>query len=113
MELRRQERRRARSLPELRRVVRTARLRCGRCRHLLASRGTGAMMLVDVSDDQEFQQYLDRVEQDLYVAMAGVLNTAIRIRANLNGLRAQTYLLKRGSDVLLHTYQRIYRDQFR
>src|SRR5437868_224028 len=70
-------------------------------------------MLVDVADDTEFQRYLDRVEQQMYLELQPAMTATIRIHINRNGIQAETYLNKRGGDILNKYYQRIFRDQFR
>jgi|KBSMisStaDraftv2_1062788.scaffolds.fasta_scaffold27143_10 hypothetical protein len=44
--------------------------------------------------------------------MQSPMTATIRIRINTNGLKAEAYLVKRGGDLLLNTYRRIYRDPF-
>jgi hypothetical protein len=70
-------------------------------------------MLLNVTDDRHFQRYLDKVERALYVEMAGVLSTGIRLQVNRNSIQAADYLIKRGGKLLLRFYKRIYRDQYR
>ena len=41
------------------------------------------------------------------------MTATIRIHVNRYGLQAETYLIKRGGDLLLHYFKRIYRDQYR
>jgi predicted ABC-type ATPase len=69
-------------------------------------------MLLDAPDDKEFQRYLDRIEQSLYVEMAAAMQATVRIQINRTGLQGENYLSRRGADLLLHFYRRIYRDQY-
>jgi uncharacterized protein with gpF-like domain len=70
-------------------------------------------MLLNVSDDDHFQAYLDREEQRLYVPMAGILTAGVRLQVNRTSVAAEVYIVERGGPLLLKTYRRIYRDQFR
>ena len=69
-------------------------------------------MLVDVSDDEQFQRYLDVTEQALYVEMAAAMQATIRLQVTRNSIQSTTYLTKRGGDLLNHYYRKIYRDQY-
>jgi uncharacterized protein with gpF-like domain len=70
-------------------------------------------VLLNVSDDDHFQAYLDREEQRLYVPMAGILTAGVRLQVNRNAVAAEVYIVERGGPLLFKTYRRIYRDQFR
>jgi|SRR5262245_39371765 len=70
-------------------------------------------MLVNTDSDAQFQRYLDRVERALYPEMAGVLATGIRLQVNRNAVQATDYIDARGGALLLRTYRRVYRDQYR
>lgn len=70
-------------------------------------------MLIGVSDDRRFQRYLDRMEQELHVALYPVMVAAIRLQVNRNAVRAENYMRERGAPLLLRHYRRIYRDQFK
>jgi len=70
-------------------------------------------VLIDVTSDREFQQYLDAEEQKLYLRIWPVVTAFIRLAAAKNTWRAQQYFVQRGEAVLLAAYKRIYRDQYR
>jgi SPP1 gp7 family putative phage head morphogenesis protein len=70
-------------------------------------------MLLDVTSDREFQNYLDVVEQRLHVRLAPILIAGIRLQGNRNHVRALDYINTRGRPVLALFYRHIYRDQFR
>jgi len=70
-------------------------------------------MLVNTDSDAQFQRYLDRVERALYPELAGVLSTGIRLQVNRNAVQAEDYINERGGALLLRTYRRVYRDQYR
>lgn len=69
-------------------------------------------MLLDVTSDEEFQGYLDRIEQQLHVRLTAIIAAAIRMQVTRNFTQAQDYVRKRGRPLLALFYRRIYRDQF-
>jgi len=69
-------------------------------------------MLVDTTNDREFQKYLDRMEQRLYAEMLPILTAGIRLQVNRNSIVAEDYVIRRGGPVLFQHYRRIYRDQY-
>ena len=69
-------------------------------------------MLVNTRSDSRFQRYLDQQELKLFRAIMPVIVAGTKLHATRNHIRAQDYMNKRGADVLLQTYKRIYADQF-
>jgi uncharacterized protein with gpF-like domain len=69
-------------------------------------------VLINVTNDNLFQEYLDQEEQRLYMALWPVLTAGVRIQVNMNAIRAQDYVTARGEKALYIEYHRIHRDQF-
>jgi len=70
-------------------------------------------MLVDAETDDEFQAYLDQMEQRLYLDMVPVLTAGVRLQVKRGSIQAEDYVNARGAPILLRHYTRVYRDQYR
>jgi uncharacterized protein with gpF-like domain len=69
-------------------------------------------MLINVHNDKVFQNYLDEQELKLFRSMLPLLVATMRLHVNRNHVRAHDYFYGRGIPLLVHTYKRIYADQF-
>jgi hypothetical protein len=74
--------------------------------------GFVCVMLLNVRSDRDFQNYLDRIEQRLHVAMVPILAHGMRMVVRQGGVLAHAYIVGRGQPVLLKVYKRIYRDVY-
>jgi SPP1 gp7 family putative phage head morphogenesis protein len=69
-------------------------------------------VLINVANDQRFQDYLDVMEQRLHVRMVPLLSAGIRLQMSRGGIPAASYVNTRGMPILLRHYQSIYGDTY-